>query len=45
MKDRSRELVPGSWNMVKEEPWPLDLMRKDGVLNTRLSAEDSEHSV
>ena len=31
MTDRNRDLVPDSWNLVRENRCPLDFVRKDSV--------------
>ena len=36
MADRNRELVPDNWSLVRER----DFVRKDGILNTRVSVEE-----
>ena len=40
MADRNRELVPDNWSLVRERALTLDFVRKDGILNTRVSAEE-----
>ena len=39
MTDRNRELVPESWSLVRESL--LDTVRKDAILNTRVSAGEN----
>ena len=39
MTDRNRELVPESWSLVRESL--LDTVRKDAILNTRVSAREN----
>ena len=40
MADRNRELVPDNWSLVRERPLTTVLVRKDGILNTRVSVEE-----
>ena len=40
MTDKNRDLVPDNWRLVREERWPLDFVQKDGIANTRVSAEE-----
>ena len=41
MTDRKRELVPYHWSLVSQERWPLHFVWKNGILNSRVSAEDN----
>ena len=39
MADRNRDLVPGSWNLVRERALTSRLsVLKDGILNAQMSA-------
>ena len=40
MTDRNRELVPYIWSLVRERALTKDFVRKDDILNTRVSAEE-----
>ena len=42
MTDVNRALVPDNWSLVRERALTtaLDFVRKDGILNTRVSAEE-----
>ena len=45
MMDRTRELVPDNWSLVRENRWPLDFVWKDGILNTWVSGLSVEGSI
>ena len=40
MADRNRELVLDNWSLVRERALTTGLCRNDGILNTRVPAEE-----